>query len=194
MDILDKEFAEWTGKLTPIQARINIFERIRDIPYTIIPEIIDYRRYTDILRIGKGSCSPKHFLLCEMYRRLGLNVLYVVYPHQWQEEENLPLERVAKLREIARSLPISHHVACKVEIEGKLVLVDATLDAPLLKADFPVNIDWDGKSDTVLPITPCGNEEWYHPSEAPLMEARKNKQFLAFYKEFNSFLEWVRSL
>jgi hypothetical protein len=194
MNIIDENFNDWTKGRDPVQARINIFKNIRDIPYAIVPELIDYRGYSDILKVGRGSCSPKHFLLCEMFQRLGLSVLYVVYPHWWNERAELLEKYSVKLKNMAQALPISHHIACKVEINKKLVLVDATLDLPLAKADLPVNMDWDGKSDTVLPMTPCGEEEWYHPSEAPLMSARIDKQFLAFYTEFNVFLEWVRGL
>jgi hypothetical protein len=75
-----------------------------------------------------------------------------------------------------------------------LVLVDATLDLPLQKACWPVNIDWDGRSDTVLPMTPCGQEELYYLSEAPLMSARIDAQFMEFYRELNTFLEWIRQI
>jgi hypothetical protein len=194
MNVIDEKFNEWTKGLNPLQARVNIFRNIRDIPYAVVPSIMDYHRYTDILRVGKGSCSPKHFLLREMFRRLDLPVLFVVYPHRWDEIAKIMGEYSIRLEEMALALPVSRHIACKVEIDDKLVLVDATLDLPLLKAGFTVNADWDGKSDTMLPVTPCGEEEWYHPSEARLMKTRLDTQFQAFYPEFNTFLEQIRRL
>ena len=101
-------------RLTPLQARINVFNHIRDIPYAIVPEIMDYRGYVNILKTGKGSCSPKHFLLCEMYRRLGLMVLYVVYPHRWDEIAEIMGEYSDRLKDMALALPVSRHIACKV--------------------------------------------------------------------------------
>jgi hypothetical protein len=194
MNIFNEKFNEWTQGRDPIQARINIFKKIRDMPYAIVPELIEYRGYISILRVGKGSCSPKHFLLCKMYQRLGLLVLFVVYPHRWDEIAELIGEYSLRLKNMAQALPVSHHIACKVEIDSRLVLVDATLDLPLQKAGFPINTDWDGKSDTIMPITPCGEEEWYHPSEAPLMRIHIGEQFRAFYPEFNVFLEQIRRL
>ena len=194
MNIVDEKFNEWTEGLSLLQARISIFRHIRDIPYAIVPSIMEYRRYSDILRVSKGSCSPKHFLLCEMFRRLGLPVLYVVYPHRWNEIAKIMGEYSIRLEEMALALPVSRHLACKVEIDDRLVLVDATLDLPLQKAGFTVNADWDGKSDTMLPVTACGEEEWYHPSEAHLMKNRIDKQFRAFYPELNTFLEQMRRL
>ena len=194
MNVIDEKFKEWTKGLNPLQARINIFRNIRDIPYAVVPSIMDYRRYKDILRAGKGSCSPKHFLLCEMFRRLDLPVLYVVYPHRWDEIAKIMGEYSTRLEEMASALPVSRHIACKVEIDDKLVLVDATFDLPLLKAGFTVNADWDGKSDTMLPVTPCGEEEWYFPSEARLMKTTLTPQFEVFYPEFNTFLDQMRRL
>ena len=194
MNIVDEKFKEWTNNLTSLQARINVFNRIRDIPYAVVPEIMDYKGYTNILKTGKGSCSPKHFLLCEMYRRLGLPVLYVVYPHRWDEIAEIMGEYSLRLKEMALALPVSRHLACKIEIDDRLVLVDATFDLPLQKAGFKVNADWDGISDTILPITPCGDEEWYYPSEARLMKTEINRQFRDFYLELNPFLEQMRRL
>lgn len=194
MNIVDDKYKEWTKGLTPLQARINVFNKIRDIPYAIVPEIMDYREYINILKAGKGSCSPKHFLLCEMYRRLGLPVLYVVYPHRWDEIAEIMGEYSVRLSDMAMALPVSRHLACKVEIDDRLVLVDATFDLPLQKAGFKVNVNWDGISDTVLSVTPCGEEEWYHPSEARLMKTSLGQHFRDFYSELNTFLDQMRRL
>ena len=93
---------------------------------------------------------------------------------------------------MAEAMPVSHHIACKVEIGGKLILVDATLDPPLQKVGLLVNMSWNGKDDTVLPMTPCGEEELYHPSEAYLMRAIVDEQMLLFYEELNTCLEQIR--
>ncbi|MBN1643999.1 MAG: hypothetical protein JW856_04195 [Dehalococcoidales bacterium] len=192
MTIVDDKFREWTRGRDAVQSRINIFEKIRDIPYAVIPELVDYRRYADIFKFGKGSCSPKHFLLGEMFQRLGLRVLFVVYPYRWDESAEILKRHSSRLREMARAMPVSHHIACMVEIDGRSVLVDATLDPPLHKAGLPVNVRWDGKSDTILPMIPCGEEEIYHPLEARLMRPAVNEQSLLFYEELNTCLEQIR--
>ena len=194
MNSVDEKFKEWTKGKDPLQARINIFCQIRDIPYTIVPEIMDYRGYRNILKTGKGSCSPKHFLLSEMFRRLDLPVFYAVYPHRWDEIAGIMGEYSVRLKDMALALPVSRHLACKVEINDKLVLVDATLDLPLQKAGFQVNANWDGKSDTTLPVTPCGEEEYYSESEARLMHTVLDDRFRAFYPELNLFLDQMRRL
>ena len=190
-EFIEEKFREWTQGKDAADARVSIYQRIRDIPYAVIPELIDAKRYADILKLGKGSCAPKHFLLCDMYQRLGMVVLYVVYPFKWDE---LEIDYPPRLRRLAEAVPTSHHLACRVDIGGELVLVDATLDPPLKRLGLPVNMDWDGISNTLLPVNPCGEEQLYHPSEAYLTQARPDEESLVFYNELNSWLEEIRRL
>jgi hypothetical protein len=99
-----------------------------------------------------------------------------------------------RLEQMALALPVSRHLACKVEIDDRLVLVDATIDLPLQKAGFTVNAGWDGKSDMLLPVTPIGAEDWYYHSEGRLMRTSVAPQFQAFYPELNRFLDQMRRL
>ncbi|MDD5190212.1 MAG: hypothetical protein PHE50_04120 [Dehalococcoidales bacterium] len=191
--IIDKLFHEWTAGLSPLAARIHVYEKVRDIPYAVMPELIDEKRYIKILQTGRGSCTPKHFLLAEMYRRLGLLTLFVVYPFRWGERAEVFVDYPVKLRELAQRQAVGYHLACKVEINGRLVTVDATLDLPLAKLEMmPVNKTWDGYSETLLPMTPVGEEMVFHPIEAFRMQARADAISLAFYEELNKTLESIR--
>jgi len=195
-EMVDEKFREWTRGKNAVQARVSIYQRIRDIPYAVIPELNDAERYVDILKLGKGSCTPKHFLLCNMFQRLGLLVLYVVYPYRWDDYK---IYYPPRLRRLAEELPTSYHLACKVDIDGELVLVDATLDSALTNqtlkgSGLPVNEEWDGMSNTFLPMNPHGEEQLYHPSEAYLMQPRDDEKSLAFYRELNSWFEDIRRL
>jgi len=190
---IDREFREWVDGKSPVQARVAVFEKIRDIPYAVIPELIDSRRYVDILKMGRGSCTPKHFLLAEMFRRLGLLTLFTVYPFRWGERSEILDNYPRRLKELADSQPIGYHLACKVEIGGRLVLVDATLDAPLSKLPLmPVNLEWDGFSDTMLPMNPTGESITFHPLEARVMKPVVNEKALEFYTFLNQCMEEVR--
>lgn len=188
-EIIDEKLRQWVQGKNAAQARVTIYQRIRDIPYAVIPELVDAERYIEILKYGKGSCTPKHFLLCNMYQRLGMLVLYTVYPFRWDE---LKIDYPSRLKRLAKELPTSYHLACRVDVRGELVLVDATLDPALEKLGLPVNKDWDGASNTLLPINPCGEEQLYHPSEACLMQAKYDEKSLAFYNELNWWLEEIR--
>jgi hypothetical protein len=191
-EIFEQKFAQWTQRKDATQARISIFQRVRDIPYAIVPELNDAERYVEILKYGRGSCMPKHFLLGHMYEKLGLLVLYAVFPFRWDEAKiNYP----PHLSRLAEELPTSYHLACRVDIEGEFILVDATLDPALEKLGLPVNRTWDGISNTLLPINPCGEEQLYYPSEPYFRQARYyDEKSMKFYNELNSWLEEVRRL
>jgi hypothetical protein len=188
--IVEVKFKEWVQGKNPREARIAIFNQIRDIPYAIIPELNDAKQYVRILELNHGSCTPKHFLLCNMFQRLGLEVLYAVYNYRWDEFENLyPPE----LREAAKEMPLGSHLACKVDIDGKLVLVDATLDPALAVVGLPVNKEWDGVSNTLLPVRPVGEEQLYYPSEANLTQVQQlDPKTMAFYNGLNAWMDLLR--
>ncbi|MDY6835266.1 MAG: hypothetical protein SVY53_10755 [Chloroflexota bacterium] len=188
-DMVAQKFHEWTSGKDPVDARIAIYEGIREIPYGVIPDLVDPYTYSDILRYNRGSCTPKHFLLCEMYQQLGLNVLYVVYPFRW---DGFDVEYPPGLKDMAEGLPTSHHLACKVEIEDGLILVDATVDSTLARLSMKTNKPWDGFSDTELPIEEFEDEEIFYPTEASLMQASFDDESLAFFRELNSWLEEFR--
>ena len=189
-EIFDETFALWTQGKTPVQARLSVYQHIRDIPYAVIPELNDTERYAEILRYGRGSCMPKHLLLGSMYERLGMFVLYAVFPFRWDQAM---VDYPPHLRKLAEELPTNYHLACRVDIDGELVLVDATLDLALEKLGLPVNKAWDGISNTVLPINPCGEEQLYHPSEKYLRQAHYyDEKSLQFYHELNLWLDEVR--
>jgi len=188
VEIVEGKFEEWTAGKSPGTARISIYERIRDIPYAVIPELIDPENYINIFRFNKGSCTPKHFLLCSMYERLGLSMLFAVYPFKWDE---LEIDYPPSLKRLAKTVPLDHHLACKAEIEGHIVLVDATLDLALRKLCLPINEEWDGFSDTLLAVKPL-DEELHHPSEAKLMKPLFDEKALPFYRELNAWLEELR--
>jgi transglutaminase-like putative cysteine protease len=189
-DLIGHTLEKWIGASSGKQALIAIFNRIRDIPYSVLPELNDPRNYTRILEINAGSCTPKHLLMAEMYNRLGADVLLAVYPYRWAEFEELYPPSLWKL---AQLMPPVNHLACRVFINGRYVLVDATIDLPLGSIGLPVNENWDGESDTVLPVLPTGDEEIYFPAESELMPPPDlNETALSFYQGLNYYFERIR--
>ena len=150
--LVNSAFVAWTHGRDLLLARISIFEHIRDIPYSLaIPMTNPTTAPEKLLRAGRGYCGPKHLLLAEMYRILGLDVRYVKVSFSWNDPD---IYYPPGLRELAASLPTSHHLACRVRINDRWALVDATWDLPLGKAGFPVNEHWDGYEDTKCAVTP----------------------------------------
>lgn len=149
---VDETFQEWTEGLDTRQSRISIFEHIRDIPYSLAVPMTDPATAPEqILRLQKGYCAPKHYLLAGMYRRLGHVVVYATFPFLWDDPD---LAYPPALRRMAGTLPVAHHLACRVRIDDRWVLVDATWDPPLARGSFPVNMHWDGLSDTLCAVKP----------------------------------------
>lgn len=189
-DLIERNLLQWTEGKAGKEALIGIYNHIRDIPYKVITGLNDPVNYERIVEVNAGSCTPKHLLLAEMYSRLGLDVLLVVYPYLWTEFEDIYPEHLFKL---AQNMPPANHLACLVYINGRYTLVDATVDLPLGKLGIPVNPCWDGESDTLLPVLATGVEEIYHPSEAALMPPPESEPaILNFYDELNKFLDGIR--
>ena len=189
-DLIDIKLREWAAGRTGKDAMIAIYYKIRDIPYGILPELNDPVNYLGILETWMGSCTPKHLLLCNMYERLGRKVLYSVYPYRWAEFEELYPKELWKL---ALKMAPANHLACRVEINGSWVLVDATVDPPLGRIGLPVNVSWDGESDTLLPVLPTGDEELYYPSEASLMPPPDvDGNARVFYQGLNTYFRDIR--
>jgi hypothetical protein len=150
--LVNRKFFEWTFGLDQHQSRISIFEHIRDIPYSLAVPMRDPKTAPEqILVHGKGYCAPKHFLLAEMYRKLGLEVVYATFPFLWNDPD---LQYPPELRILATGLPVAHHLACRVRINKRWVLVDTTWDLPLAKVGFPINEHWDGYADTKCAVKP----------------------------------------
>jgi len=183
-------FQDWTRGKTDLGARISVFEHVRDIPYAIVPELSHAENYVKILREGRGSCTPKHLLLARMFQWLGLEVFLTVCPFRWAD---VPVDFPPDLRSIIACLPDDHHMACRVALEGGLILVDATLDTSLEPLGLPVNTRWDGISHTKLAVEPCGPEELFHPSEVShINQVMIDESHLEFFRRLNDWLEEVR--
>ncbi|PKG32414.1 transglutaminase family protein [Methanoregula sp.] len=150
--LVDASFREWTLGLDQRESRISLFEHIRNIPYSFSVRMTSPDTAPEqILSAGKGYCGPKHYLLAAMYRKLGLEVVFATFPFLWNDPD---FQYPPHLRTLAAAVPIAYHLACRVRINGRWVLVDATWDPPLARGGFPVNEHWDGLSETRCAVKP----------------------------------------
>ena len=114
-DIIFETFSRLTKGLNPQRARIVIFEYIRDIPYAIIPALRDPSAGPqEMLKLDKGSCQPKHYLLGMFFNQLDIPIKYATFPFSWAE---LPLNYPPILKNIAAKLPQGFHLCCEAYIE-----------------------------------------------------------------------------
>lgn len=197
-DIVLETFENWTAGLDAVAARVSVFERIRDIPYALAPELVDpLLGPPGILRKGEGSCSPRHFLLGRMFEMLDMPLRYVTYTCELIDQG---IAMPPRLADLAASLPLEYHVNCDALIDGRWVMVDATWDPPLERADFPVNMTWDGRSDTLNAVKPIDRivhesaaerDEYVRAMEAGYNEA-ESAAYSRFVEDFNAWLLEVR--
>jgi hypothetical protein len=170
--LVNDTFSEWTHGLDTRESMISIFSHIRDIPYSLIAPMSDPKTSPEQLLVaGKGSCGPKHYLLAEMYRKLNVSVVYATIAFSWNDPD---LHYPPELRKQAARLPIAHHLACRVQIGCRWILVDATWDRPLAKAGFPVNDYWDGYSEMRCAVKPLKS-----PVRTAFCHTLKNEPCLA---------------
>jgi len=150
--LINTIFTEWTRGLDTRGSMISIFSHIRDIPYSFIVSVPDPKISPEqVLEAGKGSCGPKHYLLAEMYRKLNLSVVFVTIAFSWNDPD---IRYPPELRKQTVRLPVAYHLACRVQIGCRWILVDATWDRPLGRAGFPVNDHWDGYSEMRCAVKP----------------------------------------
>lgn len=194
--ILDK-FDTCIKGLRDKEARIAVFEKIRDIPYYLVPQMDNPLEWaSSILENNKGSCSPKHYLLGFLFGKLGIPVKYATFGFNWDKQK---ISYNTQLKQFVQGLPRGYHVACKVFINEKWVLVDATWDIALKKYSFPVNLNWDGFADTLNAVNPA--EEIVHNSLEERINFAKAKRALwsdadriNYAKFVEALNQWLESL
>lgn len=198
-DIILEKFAEWTQGKSPREARISVFEHIRDIPYALVPELRDPKiGAKKILEIQQGSCQPKHYLLGLCFEKLGIPIKYATYEFRWWDPV-IPYSE--DLKRLTKELPSAYHLAIKAKIESRWVLVDATWDLPLMKLGFPVNGCWDGVAGTRNAVRPVAETEHntqeerydYEMGKRGLLSERDKKLYGEFIPKFNEWISENRS-
>lgn len=166
---------------------ISIFEYVRDIPYGDIGS----RNPDDILEKNMGTCSGKHALLKKLYSEAGIKCKDYIAMHKFID---LPIEYPKNLKEIlSKNNIIDPHNFIKINVNNRWVTVDATWDMPLKKLGFPVNINWDGKSDMDICVKAFRTNEVKDPNrykeeELSKLDKKTQKNRKIFLKELSMWL------
>ncbi|MFH1847267.1 MAG: hypothetical protein ABH869_06920 [Candidatus Omnitrophota bacterium] len=162
--IVEEKFKEWTKKRDPLEKSISIFEHIREIPFVVDPGCYSLNKGQErMLRTNKGFCIPKHYLLGAMFWKLGVSVRYCVYFFEWK---NIKASFPVSVKRLVNGLPIAYHLACKIFINRKWLLVDATWPLVLKKKGFCVNEAWDGRSAMINAVEGVDEIIFKNPADA----------------------------
>lgn len=193
-ELIQKEFEEWTKGLDPKEARIAVFEKIRDIPYHLSFDKSPERPLKEL----RGDCGSKNRLLEQFFKLLGLKTRHLAVRFDWKDVPGIPKEILSLLES---SLGTSAwHLALEVFIEGKWRVVDATWDRGLERTGLPVVGKWDGVSSMEMAVKPLRT---YRTSDIEKFlkerlgsekrdKKRDEKETQAFFDAFNKWLEELR--
>lgn len=189
--LIKKTFEEWTRDLDPKQARVVLFEKVRDIPYHLSFDKSPERP----LKEGRGNCGSKNRLLEQFFKLLGLKTRHLAVRFDWKDTPT-PKEILALLESPPGTS--AWHLALEVFIDGDWRVVDATWDRGLKKTEFPVVEKWGGVSSTPMAVKPL---KIYRTDDigkfleelGSQRKQRDKKETQAFFAAFNKWLEELRS-
>jgi len=188
--ILAQIVNEWTPGLTKEKQIVALFEKVRDIPYGTIGS----RDPLEVYNCNTGTCSGKHELLKSLYHEIGMETKDYVAMHRFAD---MDIEYPNNIKAILkRSNIIDPHNFFKINTNGKWLTVDITWDKPLKKYGFPVNENWDGKSDMNICVIPISISQQDDPIAFKKREIAKlseevQKDRLIFLDELT---KWVGTL
>lgn len=184
--------SEWADDLSIEKQIIVLFEKVRDIPYGEIGSRDPY----DVYKNNKGTCSGKHELLKELYQELGIKTKDFIAMHRFKD---LKVDFPDNIKEILyRSDIVDPHNFFKINSNSKWITIDITWDMPLNKFGFPVNKNWDGKSDMKICVVPINVIETKNPIEFKKQEIAKlsdktQEDRKLFLKELTKWADTLRN-
>jgi hypothetical protein len=179
-------------------AIVKAYNQIREIPYGIVQlENSKPDGAYEITNLNMGSCTPKHFLLGQIFEKIGLEVRYFSFEFKWCD---LPVNLTKKLKSLSERLPNDYHFALKVKINKSWELVDATWDPILYNFGFPGINNWNGMDSTPNAVIPIREIQHNSASERielltclensfSKMQRHLNQEFIF---EFNKCLNELR--
>jgi hypothetical protein len=124
---------------------IDIFNRIRKIPYKIIDVEYSLANSHNLIKSNGASCTPKHIVLADMYKTLGIESRLCVHKFRWAD---LGISFNDKILTLLNQSPIDFHTNLEIKIHNEWINIDATWDDKLIDIGFPGTKFWDGKTST----------------------------------------------
>lgn len=169
---------------------IQLCNLVREIPYARIGSLDPI----DMIKIGKGSCTPKHIFLARCLKKIGVPVKFLFIPFYYKK---MNLDFPENSKEMVENMPISYHLALKAEIEGVGRIIDVTWDSKL--NGFPMTKNWDGNLDMVLGVIPeeiieiDTDPEEFEKQKVSEFTSVEKKARKDFYEVFDKVLVNARS-
>ena len=186
LKLIKKKALELSKGKSETEARISIFNYVRDIPYYVQPN----QNPLDAMKQNRGNCGQKARLLNLLLKEIGIHTKFISMEYR--------LDRLPMPSHILKTLQLKtdYHLANMIRRGNRWILLDATADPGLAKGKFHVN-EWDGKSDTkpfVKPITTSEDKEYRKRLNAWLKQTEtidRNKLNVSLDK-WNKYFEKLR--
>ena len=107
--------------------KIRLFcDLVREIPYKRIGSLDPQ----DMVKEGRGSCTPKHIFLATYLKKLDIPVKFLVIPFFYKK---LGVRYPKNKIDIVNKMPLSYHTALKARLHGKWTILDVTWNSNLKK-------------------------------------------------------------
>lgn len=130
----------------------DAFYFIRDIPYRYLEGTFE-DQINSVIQGRGGSCTPKHYVLGELFKQLGATVEYALINFKW---EDLQIDFPENINKIIGDLPEMTHTYLLLVEGDKKHIVDATWDGAIYDLGFP-ELHWTSEG-TSLAVIPHGRD------------------------------------
>ncbi len=166
---------EWGITNLPFEEKVvKIFEKVRDIRFGSMGS----RDPKDVYEKNKGTCSGKNFLLRDLYKGIGIKTKDMICLQRWKDLTWFPTnvyKNVSFPEKLLKMLDendiVDFHNYEEILINGKWIVVDATIDKPLKKLGFYTTENWDGK--TSMPLCFAGTDKKWDCGDRGAEEKKK---------------------
>jgi hypothetical protein len=125
---------------------IDLYDRIRKIPYKIIDIEYSLANSYNLIKENGASCTPKHIVLADIYRSQGIETRFCVHEFRW---EDLGLDFNARISDLLNQCSFDFHTNIEIKINKNWIIVDATWDDKLIDMGFSGTKNWDGITSTI---------------------------------------------
>jgi len=154
---------------------IDAYNRIRKVHYKIVD--LDYSLLNSNLLIDSNgaSCTPRHVVLSDLFRKSGFETRFCVYEFQWAD---FKLKFPEHITVLLKKISVDFHTNLEIKIGNEWILIDATWDDTLIDTGLPDTKQWNGRESTINAVY-ANNVHRFDTIEerAAFLKSKKSKDY-----------------
>lgn len=128
---------------------IAAYNKIRNVHYKIVDVEYSLTNSIQLINSNGASCTPKHVVLSDLFRKAGFETCFCVYEFQWAD---LKLDFPKHIRTLLKDFPVDFHTNIEIKMNDEWILIDATWDDALIDAGLPGTKQWNGIASTITAV------------------------------------------